>query len=117
MRRLGEPPPAMVETDLQPGVLGNVREILVGGQHREVVADAKLRQKSIDRSDLHALSATVVPQLRRLDVIVAIRHDERQRGKGLDDLRPVLGPDEALQELLQNEAGRQKRFAALNGPR
>jgi hypothetical protein len=73
-------------------------------------------EKRVDRPDLHALSAAVVPQLRRLNVIVAIRHDQRQRRKAIDDLGPTLRPGEALQEFLQDEAGRQKRFAAFDGP-
>ncbi len=97
-------------------MLGSVLKILVGGQHREIVAYAQLRQKRVDRSDLHALSAAAVPQLRRLDVIVAVRHHERQRGEAIDDLRPALGPGEALQEFLHDEASCQKQFAAFNGP-
>ena len=54
----------------------------------------------------------MVPQLRRIDVIVAIRYDQRQRGKALDDLGPAFGPGEALQKLLQDEAGRQKRVGS-----
>jgi hypothetical protein len=73
-------------------------------------------EKRVDRPDLHALSAAVVPQLGRIDVIVAVRHDEGQRRKALDDLGPALGPGEALQELLQDEAGRQECFAALKSP-
>jgi hypothetical protein len=81
------------QPNLKTGVLGNVREILVRGQHCQVVANAQLRQKRVDRPDLHALSAAAVPQLRRIDVIVAIRHDERQRGKAIDDLGAALGPE------------------------
>src|SRR4051812_12437362 len=74
---------------LQPRVLGDAREILVGGQHREVMANAQLRQKRVDRPDLDALSAAVIPQLRRINVIVTIRHDERQRRKALQYLGPA----------------------------
>src|SRR5215216_5642578 len=88
---------------LQPGMLGDLREILVGGQHCQVVADAQLRQKRVDRPDLHAFSAAVIPQLRRINVIVAIWYDKRQRRKALDDLGPALGPGEALQLFLQDE--------------
>jgi len=77
-------------------VLGDVREIVVGGQHRQLVAQAQLRQKRVDGPDLHALSAAAVPQLGRVDVIVAIRHDERQRRKAFDDLGSAFGSGEAL---------------------
>ena len=92
-----------------------MREILVGGQHREVVAHAQLRQKRVDRPDLHALSAAVISQFRRMDVIVAIRDDERQRRKALDELGPAFGSGEALQKFLQDKARRQNYFAAFDG--
>jgi len=51
------------------------------------MANAELRQQSIDRANLNAGATTNVPQLRRADVILAIRHKERHRGKSIQNLR------------------------------
>ena len=49
-------------------------------------------------------------------MIVAIRHDQGQRGEALDELGPALGPRKTLQKFLQDETGRQKSVADLDGP-
>jgi hypothetical protein len=39
--------------DLQRAVVGNVREVIVGCEHRQLVTDAQFGQKGVDRSDLY----------------------------------------------------------------
>lgn len=96
-------------------MFGDAFEILIGGQHGHIVAYAQLRQKRVDRRDLHAISAAMVSQLRRIDMIVAIRNDEGQGGKALDNPGTAFRPGKALKKLLQDKAGRQKRFAVPDG--
>jgi hypothetical protein len=60
--------------DLEQGVIGNAAEILVRRQHRQVMTDAQLGEEGIDCTDLHAVSAAAIPEIRRPSVIVAIWH-------------------------------------------
>jgi len=64
----------------------NVTEILVRRQHRQVMADAQLSQERIDCSDLHAISPAAIPERRRRDVIVAVRHEQRDGRKPVKNL-------------------------------
>ncbi len=47
--------------------------------------DAKLRQKGIDRPNLNACSTAAISQCRSLNVVVAIRHNERYRGETIQN--------------------------------
>jgi hypothetical protein len=40
---------------------GHAAKILVGRKHRQIVTEAKLCQQSVDRADLDAATATLVP--------------------------------------------------------
>ena len=51
---------------------GYMAKVSVGRQHRQVVADAKLRQQSIDRTDLNAAAETFVAQFRRVDMVAPV---------------------------------------------
>ena len=51
---------------------GDLLEVTVRREHRQVVANAELSQQSIDRSDLCAGTTAKVLQLRGLTVIIAI---------------------------------------------
>ena len=77
---------------------------------------AQLSQQRIDRSDLHAMSAAMISQLRRIDVIVAIWRQQRHRGKSIQNLVAGLWPEEALKQFLEDETGGQKRFTPFDGP-
>jgi hypothetical protein len=65
---------------------GSVREILVRGEEDKVVPDAQLGKKRVDRTDLHACTATGIAQSRRRDVVFAVRLNQGERGKPFDDL-------------------------------
>ena len=81
--------PLRLIPDPERGVVGDVPEIVVGCQHRQVMTYAQLSQQGIDRSHLHAASAAPIPQLRRADVIVAIGHQQGDGGKPVED--PIAG--------------------------
>ncbi len=66
---------------------GDELKVIVGRQHRQAVANAELRQESVDDSNLDAGTTTSVPQIRRADVILAIRHKQWHRGKSVQNLR------------------------------
>jgi len=69
------------------------------------VAYAELSEQCVDRADLNAGTSAPITQVRRTDVIVAIRDNERQRGEPFDDVSVSAGPGEALQKFLQHEPG------------
>ena len=80
-------------------------EVVVGRQQFEVVPETQLRQKRIDRSDLDSSAATFVAQGRGLDVILTIRHDQRQRRETIQDLIARLRASKPLKNFLQYEPG------------
>jgi hypothetical protein len=75
------------------------------------MSDAQLSQKGIDCSDLHTVPAASVPQPRRLNVIVPIRHQQRHRREPVENLISGLWAGETLQKLLENETCRDDGFA------
>ena len=95
-------------------MIGDAPEIFVGREHRQPMVNAELGQESVDRADLHAGAATGIAQRRRVDVIVAVRHEEWHCGKSIQDLRARARPRKALQQLLQDKTGRKNIFAALD---
>lgn len=56
---------------------GDATEIVVSRQHCQLVVNAKLCQDGIDRSNLRSVATAPVSQLGCLDVIVAIRDQQR----------------------------------------
>jgi len=90
----------------------DVLEVPVGAEKCQTVPDAKLRNQRIDRSSLNSCSTTRVSQRRRLDVIISVRNQERHRGKALENLAACLRPSETLQQLLENESGREDGLAS-----
>jgi hypothetical protein len=94
---------------------GGVGEVLVGGQERQLVADAELGEQGIDCSDLHASAAARRAECGGIDMILSFGLHERQRGKAVDDLSSRLGPRKPLQQLLENEACRHDRLRPEQG--
>ena len=68
--------------------------------------DAELGEKRVDGADLDTSLAALIAQGGRTDMVVPIRLKQRQSGKAFDDLGLRLGARETLQELLENQAGR-----------
>lgn len=98
--------------EAQRSVSRHVLEIPICTEHREVVPQAELCQESVDRTDLHAMPPAGRAQIRRGDVVVPVRHEQRQRREPLEDRVARLRSLEPLQDLLQNQAGRADRLAA-----
>jgi hypothetical protein len=96
-------------------VPGDIAKVSVGRQHREVVADTKLRQKRIDRAGLNAAASTFGSQLGRLHMVAPVGHQQRQRGEPIENLPTVPRAGEALQKLLQDETGGHEFFAGADG--
>ena len=71
---------------------GNMLEIPVARQHRQIAAQAELRQQRIDRADLNAAAPASVSQFRRVHMVALVRHQQRQRSKPFEDLSAVPRP-------------------------
>ncbi len=69
-------------------MLSNVREVLVGCEHRQLVTDAQFGQKGVDRSDLYPDTSAAISKLRSPDVVFTIRSQQRYGGKPIQDLFP-----------------------------
>src|SRR5580692_1564305 len=65
--------------------LGDVTEVAIGGQHRQFVANAQLRQQRVDRANLNSASTAPVSQLGRFDMVVATGNEERQRREAIEE--------------------------------
>ncbi len=83
-------------------------------QHRQIVANAELREQGVDRPDLNAGAPTFVAKARRLDMILAIGRQQweggesfQQRAAGFRSLKP-------LQQFLEHQAGHYDSFAAVD---
>lgn len=79
------------------------------------MAQAKLREQNVNCASLNACSPAVIPQLSGFDMIVAIRRQERYRGKSLQNLRASSWARETLQKLLKDEARGKQHLAYLDG--
>jgi hypothetical protein len=90
---------------LQLGLPGSRMKVLISGQKRQVVTDAQLCEQGINGSNLYTLSAASIPQCGRVNVIAAIRNQQWQSSEPLDNVRLRFRTVEALQELLQYQAG------------
>jgi hypothetical protein len=69
------------------------------------MTDAELSDQGINRPGLNSALAAVISNLRSRDVIVAVRHQEREGREVLDDLFFGLGTGEPLQEFLKDQTG------------
>lgn len=79
------------------------------------MAQAKLREQNVNCASLNACSPAVIPQLSGFDMIVAIRRQERYRGKSLQNLRASSWARETRQKLLKDEARGKQHLAHLDG--
>lgn len=59
-------------------------KIFIGCKHYQTVAGAQLASQGIDRVDLNAMAATLASQFRSLDMIAAVRYDQRQRAEPIE---------------------------------
>ena len=78
--------------------------------------DAKLREESINSSDLYSSAPTAISQIRSFNVIVAIGDEKRYCGKPVQNFRAGFRTRKTLQDLLQDEPGRNDRLARFDRP-
>ena len=97
--------------------LRQAQEIPVGGEHRELVADAQLGQERIDGPDLQAPPAAGVPQMGGVDVIPPIGDQERKVAEAFDDPISGSGAAEPLEQLLEDEPRGEDRLSGFQRPR
>jgi hypothetical protein len=95
-------------------MLRHKSKIRIGREHRQIMPDAKLRQQGIDRTDLDTASPASVSQCGRVDVIAAVRGQERQSGEPRNDLFARSWAGKALQQFLKYQAGRQNRLTSAD---
>lgn len=80
------------------------------------MANAKLGKQGVYGADLNAGTTAAVAQIRCIDVVLALGHEQRQSGKALDDVPACARPGESLEKLLKNQACRYDDFASLQKP-
>ena len=80
------------------------KEVVIGGEHRQLVTNAELRKHGVNRADLQSCATTTISQLRGIDVILPVRRQKRQGRESIDDVfaRPRTG--ESLQQFLQDQS-------------
>jgi hypothetical protein len=72
-------------------------KIPITGKHQQAVADAQLRQESIDRANLNTMTTARIAKRRGFDVIGSIRHEEGKCGEPIQNLLTRFWSREALQ--------------------
>ncbi len=92
------------------------RKVIVAREHQQVVANAQLSEERVNRAGLHALAPTDVAQFCGANVILSLRHDQRQCRESLEYLFAGLGSRKPLKEFLQHEPSGQDGFPAVNHP-
>ena len=102
-----------VRPDLERDDPAGVTKVVVSREHRQLVADAELGQQGVDRPQLDATTAAPIPEVGRGDVVVAVGNQERQRRETIEDRVARLGSLESLQQLLEDETGREDRSEAF----
>ena len=88
---------------------------MIRGEHRKVVPYAKLRQQRIDCSDLDSASPTDVPQFSGFNMVGPVGNNQWYRCEAIDDLLVSFRACKSLKQFLNNEPGREDRFAGLQG--
>lgn len=81
------------------------------------MANAELGEQCVDRADLYSRTSAPIAQVRRANMVVAIRDNECQCGEPCDKVPESARPAEALQKFLQHESGGYDCLgAAKHGP-
>jgi hypothetical protein len=79
------------------------------------VPQTELNQHCVDRSDLDTVPAAGVSYFCGFDVVLAIWLQKREGGESLNQLGSRLRSSEPLQQLLEDQAGREHLVCALKG--
>ena len=62
------------------------KEVVVGGEHRQLMTNAELREHSVNRTYLQPGATTMVSQFRGIDVIPPVRRQKRQGREPVNDV-------------------------------
>ena len=68
------------------------------------MSNAKFRNQRINCSNLNSCATAYIPQCGCLNVIIAVRNQERYSGKPLENLGMRLRAGKTLQQFLQNKS-------------
>jgi hypothetical protein len=93
----------------------DIAKVPIGRQHREVVAEAELRQQRVDRADLNAAASAFVSQSGCVHMVEPVRNEQRQLSEPIEDLLAIPRSGEALQNFLQNQSGGHEFLAGFDG--
>ena len=88
-------------------------EVLVGGQQRERVANAELREQRIDGADLDTGTAAAIARLGRVDVVLAVGRVKGPGAEPVDDVLPCARPGVGGGATTDREASLKKTAAGL----
>ena len=88
----------------------SVLEISIHAEHCELVTQAQLNQQRVDGSNLNTLVAAPVANVGGTHMIITIWDYHRQGAKALEDCGFRSRSAEALEQLLQYEAGSEDEF-------
>ena len=79
------------------------------------MTDAQAGQQRVDGSNLNPAAAAPVAEFGRLDVIVTVWDQQRQRRESIDNPATGARTGKALQQLLQHKPGRDQHLAGFDG--
>ena len=83
-----------------------VQEVSISGEQLQVVMEAESREQGIDGSELDPMTPADIADISGRNMILAIRHDHRQRREAFHYRIAGGGSAEALEQLLKDEPGR-----------
>lgn len=86
---------------------------MVRRQHCQAVSYAKLGEDGVYRADLNAGATAGIAKGRGVDVIPAVRGNQRKGAESVDDLVPVPRTRKPLEQLLKHETGRDHGLSSL----
>ena len=92
--------------DPQRGMTRSVQEVAIGGEQLQVVMEAESREQGIDGSELDPMTPADIADISGRNMIIAIRHDHRQRREAFHYRIAGGGSPEALEQLLKDEPSR-----------
>ena len=95
-------------------MLRGEREVSVRRQQGQFVAYAQLAQQRVDRPNLDAGPPANVANFRGIDVVLPVRHQERQGRESPHDVLAGTRAGKALQQFLQHQASGDNRIAAVD---
>ena len=91
------------------------KEVVIGGEHRQLMTNAQLREHSVNRANLQSSATTTISQFRGIDVILPVRGQKRQGREPLNDVFACPRAGESLQQFLQDQSRSYDGVATFKG--